>query len=180
MQIAKEVGFKRIFKYALFTGWQIIFNLLPFSPLRIWWMKLWGANIGANTVIDKIDFINLDRTGLSGLTIGDHCFLGRETILDLAGHIILEDWVTISPRTIILSHINVGFKNHPLLGLYPPQIDRTQIKTGCFIGANATLLGGVTIGEKSLIGAGSVVTKNIAPYSLAVGLPAKVKKTLQL
>lgn len=180
MQIAKEVGFKRIFKYALFTGWQIIFNLLPFSPLRIWWMKLWGANIGANTVIDKIDFINLDRTGLSGLTIGDRCFLGRGIILDLAGHIILEDWVTVSPRTIILSHINVGFKNHPLLRLYPPQIGHTQIKTGCFIGANATLLSGVIVGEKSLIAAGSIVNQDIPPHSLAAGAPARIRKSLKL
>lgn len=180
MQIIQEVRLKRVLRYAIFSFWQFIFDLLPFSPLRILWLKFGGAKIGPNTVIDKIDFINLDRTGLSGLTIGDRCFLGRRTILDLAGHIILEDWVTVSPRTTILSHINVGFKNHPLLKAYPPQTGHTQLKTGCFIGANATLLGGITVGEKSLIGAGSVVTKNIAPYSLAVGLPAKVKKTLQL
>lgn len=180
MQIAQEVGFNRIFRYVIFTAWQFIFDLLPFSPLRILWLKFGGAKIGRNTVIDKIDFINLDRTGLTGLNIGSRCFLGRGTMLDLAGKISLEDWVTVSPRVIILSHLNVGFSSHPLLKSYPPQVKHTSIETGCFIGANATLLGGITIGKKSLIGAGSVVTKNIAPYSLAVGLPAKVKKTLQL
>ena len=178
MSIIQEVGLKRVIRYALFTGWQTIFNLLPFSPLRIWWMRLWGANIGADSVIDKIDFINLDRTGLIGLNIGSRCFLGRGTMLDLAGSITLEDLVTVSPRTIILSHLNVGFSSHPLLKSYPPQVKHTSIETGCFIGANSTLLGGIIIGENSLIGAGSVVTRNIPAQSLAVGCPALVKKTL--
>jgi len=180
MQIAREVGFNRVFRYAIFTAWQFIFDLLLFSPLRILWLKFGGAKIDRNTVIDKIDFINLDRTGLMGLNIGSRCFLGRGTMLDLAGKISLEDWVTVSPRVIILSHLNVGFKNHPLVKLYPPQTGHTQLKAGCFIGANATVLGDVIISEKSLIGAGSVVTKNIPPHSLAVGLPAKVIKTFRL
>lgn len=178
MQIATEVGFKRILKYALFTVWQVMFDLLLFSPLRIWWLKLWGAHVGANTVIDKVDFVNLDRTGLSGLTIGQRCFLGRGTLLDLAGKITFADWVTVSPKVVILSHLNVGFKNHPLLKAYPPQTGHTQLKTGCFIGANATLLGGVTVGEKSLIGAGSVVTQSVPRQTLVVGSPATVKKRL--
>jgi acetyltransferase-like isoleucine patch superfamily enzyme len=178
MQIVQEVGFNRVFRYAIFTAWQFIFDLLPFSPLRILWLKFGGAKIGSNTVIDKIDFINLDRTGLVGLNIGSRCFLGRGTMLDLAGKISLEDWVTVSPRVIILSHLNVGFKNHPLVKLYPSQIGHTQVKSGCFIGANTTLLGGVVIGETSLIGAGSVVTQNIPSQSLAVGCPALVKKKL--
>lgn len=180
MQIVQEVGFKRILKYALFTGWQTVFNLLPFSPLRIWWMRLWGADIGTNTVIDKIDFINLDRTGFSGLIIGSRCFIGRGVMFDLAGKITLANWVTISPRVVILSHLNVGYKRHPLLKVYPSQIGHTQLETGCFIGANATLVNGVIIGKNSLIGAGSVVTRSIPPHSLAAGMPAQVKKSLRL
>jgi len=94
MQIIQEVGLKRIFKYAVFSFWQAIFDLLPFSPLRVFWLKVGGAKIGANNFIDKIDFFNLDRTGLSGLTIGSHCFIGRDCLLDLAGKITLNDWVT--------------------------------------------------------------------------------------
>lgn len=179
MQIAREVGAKRILRYLVFTLWQGIFDILAFSPLRIWWLRLWGARIGDNTVIDKIDFINLDRTGLAGLTIGQRCFLGRGTLLDLAGQVTLDDWVTISPRVIILSHLNVGFKSHPLLKVYPSHIGHTRLQTGCFIGANATLISGVAVGKNSLIAAGSVATHNIPAYSLAAGAPAQVKKTLK-
>lgn len=178
MQIVREVGFNRVFRYAIFSFWQFIFDLLPFSPLRILWLKFGGAKIGPNTVIDKIDFINLDRTGLPGLTIGSRCFIGRETMLDLAGKITLADWVTISPRAIILSHLNVGFKHHPLLKLYPPGVSQTRLKTGCFIGTNAVILHGVSIGEKALVGAGSVVTQSVSRQTLVVGSPATVKKRL--
>lgn len=178
MQIALEVGFKRIAKYILFSFWQFIFDLLPFSPLRIWWLKLWGAHVGSNTVIDKVDFVNLDRTGLSGLTVGQRCFLGRGALLDLAGQITLGDWVIISPRTVILSHVSVGFKTHPLYKKLPPQTGHTRLNTGCFIGANTTIIHGVTVGAKSIIAAGSVVIQNIPPQVLAAGIPAIIKKHL--
>lgn len=178
MQITREVGFKRVAKYILFSFWQFIFDILPFSPLRILWLKLGGAKVGDNTVIDKIDFINLDRTGLSGLTIGSRCFIGRGTQLDLAGHITLEDWVTLSPRVIILSHLNVGFKGHPLLGSYPPQLGQTYFRFGCFIGAGSIILSNLTIGKQSLVAAGSVVTTDVSHHSLVAGSPAKTKKDL--
>lgn len=51
-----------------------------------------------------------------------------------------------------------------------------HIKRGCWIGTKVTILSGVTIGEGSIIGAGAVVTKDIPPYSIAAGVPAKVIK----
>ena len=179
MQIAREIGLKRVLKYFIFSLWQGIFNLLPFSPLRIWWLTLWGAKIGTDTVIDSLDFINLDRTGLSGLTIGDRCFIGRGTLLDLAGTITLENWVTISPRVTILSHTTVGFKHHPLFKLYPTHANHTKIYSSSFIGAHSCILGGITIGPQALIAAGSVVTTSIPQKSLAAGNPAVIKKRLK-
>lgn len=178
MQIIQEVGLKRVFKYAVFSFWQAIFDLLPFSPLRIFWLKLAGANIGINTVIDKIDFFNLDRTGLTGLTIGRRCFIGRDALLDLAGKITLEDWVTVSPRVTILSHLTVGFSRHPLLRAYPSQVGSTRLQSGCFIGVNATILHNLTVGSRAVVAAGSVVTTDIPPQALAAGSPAQVKKRL--
>jgi len=61
-------------------------------------------------------------------------------------------------------------------GHFSPQT--VTLKEGCWIGANCIILPGVTIGKNSVVGAGSVVTKNIADYSVAVGNPAKVIKTI--
>lgn len=173
MQIIHEVGLKRVWRHFIFILWQIIFDLLLFSPLRILWLRLAGANIGNSCFIDKIDFINLDRTGAKGLSLGNNCFLGRGIQLDLAGKLTFGDWVTVSPRTQILSHINVGLKDHPLHSKIKSQVFHTKINQAVFIGAGAIILGGVTIGNNSVIGAGAVVTKNIPSHTTAVGVPAK-------
>jgi UDP-2-acetamido-3-amino-2,3-dideoxy-glucuronate N-acetyltransferase len=58
--------------------------------------------------------------------------------------------------------------------VYPEKFQRTKICKTASIGANATILGGVTIGEHAMVGAGSVVTKDVPPYTLVYGNPAKV------
>jgi len=55
----------------------------------------------------------------------------------------------------------------------------TLVKRGASIGSSATLLCGITVGEHALVGAGSVVTKDVPPYSVVVGNPAKVSKMLR-
>lgn len=172
-KIINKVGLKRLSRYFFFSLWQGVFDLLTFSPLRVLWLKAFGASIGQSTIVDKIDFINLDRMGLKGFKVGPNCFLGRRSLYDLAGTITLKDWVVVSPKATILSHMSVGFKDHPLYQQYPSKVGHTKIDSGVFIGASATILSGVTIGQKSLIGAGAVVTKNVAPQKVAKGVPAK-------
>lgn len=178
MQLAREAGFKRIIRYIIFTLWQIIFDMLPFFPLRIWWLQIWGAKIGVNTVVDKIDFMNLDQTGLKGLTIGNNSFIGRGTLLDLAGKITMGSYATVGPRVIILSHFKVGILEHPLLHIYPSKKLHTTIEENTFVGAGAVLTAGVKIGQGSVIGAGGVVNQSIPARTLAAGVPAKVIKKI--
>ena len=80
----KEIGLSRLIKYFFMELWNSIFLLLPFSPLRIWWLRLGGAKIGRGCVVDRIYLMNLDRTGLSGLSLGNDCYLGPVVLLDLA------------------------------------------------------------------------------------------------
>src|SRR3989338_4016440 len=173
-----EIGLARLIRYFIFGLWDLIFGLLPWSPLRVLWMKLFGAKISWSAVVDKVNFMNLDRTGLPGLTLGNKVFLGTGSIIDLAGRIKIEDHATVSPGSIILSHLSVGFSDHPLIKHYPKRVEKTIIGAGVFIGANATVLSGVTIGKETMVGAGSVVTKNIPEKVLAVGVPAEVKKMI--
>jgi acetyltransferase-like isoleucine patch superfamily enzyme len=80
----------------------------------------------------------------------------------------LEEDVFIGP--------NVTFTNdkYPRSKKYPDQFQFTEIAKAVSIGANATILGGIKIGEYALIGAGSVVTKDIPAFALVYGNPAKV------
>lgn len=179
MQFAREVGLKRITKYIMFTLWHGVFDLLLFSPLRIFWMRLGGASVGKNTIVDKIKFINLDRAGLKGLKIGDNCFVGKDTLIDLAAGIDLKNWVIISPRVTIISHMSVGSKKHPLYKRYPAKASSITIKQAAFVGVSSTILQGVVIGSKSIVGAGALVTNSISDNSLAAGIPAKVVKKIK-
>ncbi|HBV2904090.1 TPA: N-acetyltransferase [Citrobacter freundii] len=115
-----------------------------------------NCNICANTMIENDVIIGNNVTVKSGVYIWDG--------------ITIEDDVFIGPC--------VAFTNdkHPRSKMYPAAFLKTIVKKGASIGANATILPGIEIGEKAIVGAGSVVTKNVPPYAVVVGNPAKVVK----
>jgi len=174
----KEVGLSRILKYVIFGLWQWVFDLLPYSPFRVWWLRFGGARIEKNCVIDKIYFMNLDRTGLAGLKLGHDCYLGPLVLLDLAGKITLENQVTVAAKSTILSHHSVGFSDHPLIRFYPKKIFHTIFKSGCVLGVASIILPGVTIGQNSLVAAASLVNKDVPDQVMVAGIPAQIKKKL--
>ena len=83
----------------------------------------------------------------------------------------LEDYVFCGP-SMVFTNIKLPRSEFPQKGA--KYYLKTLVKRSASIGANATIVCGVTIGEYALIGSGAVVTKDIPPYSLAVGNPAKV------
>jgi acetyltransferase-like isoleucine patch superfamily enzyme len=110
---------------------------------------------------------------LRGVKIGKNVFIGINVFFDDARPqlITIEDNVTILVGTTILAHV------YPPIHFQKVIQEREEgviLKKYCYIGANSLILPGVTIGEFSIIGAGSVVTKSIPAYSMAYGIPAKV------
>ncbi|MCX8082107.1 MAG: acyltransferase [bacterium] len=175
----KEIGLSKALKYIIGNFCLLLFNLMFISPLRVLYLKLFGVKIGQGTVIENITFINLYRTGLKGLKIGSNCFIGAETMLDLAGQITIYDNVTIAERVTILTHMNVGYKSHPLQKYYPSTTKNVIIESGVFIGTGSIILPGVKIHKNSLIGAGSVVNSDVGSNSVVAGVPAKLIKRLE-
>jgi len=111
------------------------------------------------------------------LAVGRDCFLGRELFLDLQDRIVIEDKVTISHRVMILTHTDAGespLKHGPIPSSQAP----VTICRGAYIGASVTILPGVTIGPCAAVGAGAVVTKNVAAGTVVAGVPARLIKTL--
>jgi UDP-2-acetamido-3-amino-2,3-dideoxy-glucuronate N-acetyltransferase len=135
-------------------------------------------NIGDETMVWQHSII------LPGAKIGNYCNINAFCFIE--NDVALGDYVTVKCGVFIWDGITIEDKVH--IGpnvtftndLYPRskhnfEIARTVVKQGASLGANATIIAGITIGEFALIGAGSVVTKNIPNNTLWLGNPARQK-----
>lgn len=111
-----------------------------------------------------------------GATIGRDVFIGLDTVIDegFAPLLTIEDGAVISARTFIILH-DSAFNN--TCGL-PIKVGRVTIKQQAYIGVNSTILCGVTIGRRAIVGAGSVVIKDVPDETVVFGCPAVVRGTL--
>lgn len=132
--------------------------------------EITGTQIDASTMIFAPFYTNFGRF----ISIGKNVFINHAcSFLDLGG-ITIEDNVLIGPK------VNLITENHPL----DPADRRALVckpiflKRNVWIGAAATILPGVTIGENAVIAAGAVVTKDIPANTVAGGLPAKIIKPI--
>lgn len=173
MKALGEIGIKKAIKFGLFTFMMIIYKFMIFPQLRVIFLRLMGARIGGNVVIHNVGFFNYYRKGFKGLSIGDNSFIGDETMIDLADEIKIKENVTLAERVVVLSHTNVGYKDHPLQTFFPSISKRVVIGMGSFIGVNAVIMPGVSIAEGTFVAAGSIVTEDTKSYSLYVGTPAR-------
>ncbi len=129
-----------------------------------------GSPIDESTAIFPPFYTNFGRS----IRIGKNVFINHAcSFLDIGG-ITIEDDVQIGPR------VNLTSENHPL----DPADRKTLlikpivIKRNAWIGAGATILPGVTIGENSIVAAGAVVSHDVPPNTIVSGVPAKVVKSL--
>jgi acetyltransferase-like isoleucine patch superfamily enzyme len=173
-----EIGWQKAARFAFFTLALLPYRIALFPPLRALWLRLLGARIGRRVVAHDVRFFNTYRRGFAGLSIGDDCFLGDECLFDLAEGIVLESQVTLAERVLVLTHMNVGYQDHPLQGQFPAMAAPVVIEQGSFVGANVTILAGVKIGAGSFVAAGSVVTADVPAKSLVAGAPARPVRTL--
>ena len=178
MKSLDEIGWRRAFRFGFFTLAMVPYRLALVPPLRAPWLRLLGARVGRRTVLHDVRFFNLYRRGLAGLEIGEECFLGDECLLDLAEGIRLEPQVTLAERVLVLTHLNVGYRDHPLQGPFPAMAAPVVIERGAFLGASVTVLAGVRIGSGSFVAAGSVVTADVPPRTLVAGVPARVVRAI--
>lgn len=136
-----------------------------------------STNIGVGTKVWQFCVILKDAKIGCNCNINCHVFIEND--------VIIGDDVTIKPGVQIWDGIRIGdkvfvgpnvtFTNDlvPRSKQYPDFFEKTIIKEGASIGANATILAGITIEKFAMIGAGSLVTKNVPPYTLWYGNPAK-------
>ncbi|MDP3973600.1 MAG: acyltransferase [Candidatus Daviesbacteria bacterium] len=173
MKATEEIGVEKTIRFIVYAILQFIYGLLILPPLRKVFLTLLGAKIGSNSIIMNVKFFNWHHKGPQGLVIGSDCFIGDETLIDLYGSVTLENEVTLAQRVTVLTHLNVGYFDHPLQKYFPKSTKPVLFKRGSVIAATVTILPGVTIGHQSFVAAGSVVTKNVPDKTLVAGVPAR-------
>ena len=112
--------------------------------------------------------------------IGDNVLVGTKTVIDgqteIGSHVSLQTGVYVPSQTTIGDYVFVGphavLTNDPFPVRQDVELSGPTLKDGVSVGANATVLPGVTIGEGAFVAAGAVVTKDVPPETLAVGVPA--------
>ena len=137
-----------------------------------------GAQIGAGTKIWHFSHV------MKGARIGERCVVGQNVNVDggttIGNNVKIQNNVSVYTGVVIEDDVFLG-PSCVLTNVSNPrsQVNRhslyeaTRLKRGCSIGANATLVCGITIGRYAFVGAGSVVTKNVPDFALVVGNPAR-------
>lgn len=109
-----------------------------------------------------------------GISLGARTYIGPNSVLFGAGRIDIGDAVLISPGVVITSHQHTFRDNALDIREQPISFGNIIIEDNVWIGANATILPGVSIGRGSVVGAGAVVTRDVPPAVVVMGAPARV------
>ncbi|MBO3769365.1 MAG: DapH/DapD/GlmU-related protein [Thermoproteota archaeon] len=115
-----------------------------------------------------------------GSRIGENCLIGTGTMLDgsvkIGNNVKIQSGVYLPHETIVGDNVFIGPYACVTNDRYPvsEKLRPVTIGNGCIIGANSTLIAGVSIGDGSVVAAGSVVTRDIPPNVVVVGVPARI------
>ena len=115
--------------------------------------------------------------------ICSHCFIENEAVIGnnvtIKNGVQIWDGVTIEDNVFVGPNVTFTNDLYPRSKQHPAEYAKTLLKKGCSIGANSTIVCGVTIGENAMIGAGSVVTKDVPAGELWLGNPAKFVRKIE-
>jgi UDP-2-acetamido-3-amino-2,3-dideoxy-glucuronate N-acetyltransferase len=167
---------KKIFKINTFTG-QNLKKMQNFFAHETAIIDD-GCHIGNGTKIWHFSHI------MKGCTIGENCNLGQNVVVSpdvvlgknvkvqnnvsIYTGVVCEDDIFLGPSMVFTNVVNPRSSVNR-----KKEYQKTLVKKGATIGANSTIICGITIGQFAFIGAGAVVTKDVKPYALVVGNPAK-------
>jgi len=185
---------KLSFTYRLLRSLGLNFSEEEYGQISLWVMFISGLKHIRNSFLLKYCMYSVLLSPLNyrkirpvlwrwmGAKVGKDCFIGYEVWVDMTNtHLIeMEDHVHIANRCLLLCHqrdlsdyhigddyAKLSYNKHKIV-----------LKKGCLIGMNSMIMPGVTIGEGAIVGAGSLVTKDIPAWTIATGRPAKVVKEI--
>lgn len=136
-------------------------------------VRPWGVSVGRRAALEACVYLKLvDDDAL--LEIGDHVYLGTGVVLDVMGRVAVGPHTLIAPGCFITDH-NHGIQPGRFIDQQPCGIGPVTIGEDVWLGAQVIILPGVSIGDGAVVGAGAVVTGDVPPGAIAVGVPARVR-----
>jgi acetyltransferase-like isoleucine patch superfamily enzyme len=173
METPEEINLRELMEYYGYEGKK--------GKVRLYirFLKSWLLQFLASISPQSGLTVLLNR--MNGVKIGNHVYVGSYVQIDgtYPSLVTIEDYVSIGMNTMIFAHSNptnsIWLKKH----VYPRKTASVTIKRGAWIAPGNTILAGVTIGENSVVGACSLVVKDVEPYTVVAGVPAKPIKELK-
>jgi putative colanic acid biosynthesis acetyltransferase WcaF len=169
----KTVGLDRGRPFWYEAAWYLVKCVFFLSPvpwptkLKRWLLVRFGARVGTGLVLrPRVNFHMPWK-----LVIGDHCWIGEGCEFLNLEPIVLSDHVVVSHR-VYLAAGNHDWEDHTM----PYRNAPITIERGAWVASCAFVGPGVTVGEHSIVGAGSVVTRSVPPWTVVQGNPATVVK----
>ncbi len=130
-----------------------------------------GTSLMHGTIFHVFNYRDLPH---AGITVGKNCFFGEYTCIRGQGGVKIGDGVYTGTQVQIAAVNHVFADPNQFIKDQGITADGITIEDDVWLGSGVTIVDGVTIGKSTIVGAGAVVSKNIPPYSIAVGIPARV------
>ena len=154
----------------------LVLKVHPLADVR-------SLNIGKDTRVWQFSVI------FENARIGENCNICAHTLIEndvvIGNNVTIKSGVFLWDGTRVEDDVFIGpnatFTNDvmPRSKIYPDVFNGITLKKGASIGANATILPGITIGCKAMVGAGAVVTKDVPDYAVVVGNPATITRYIE-
>lgn len=154
----------------------LVFSLprsILFMPLKKYWLIINGSIVGKRVTF----YPGIKIHPASNIKIGNDVDLSWGLLIHTSGGVVIGDRVLIGFNTFISTGNHIIPENKGRIFSSGNKREKVSIDSDVWIGSNCVITAGVSIGEGAVVGAGSVVTKDVAPFTIVGGVPAKLIKT---
>lgn len=142
-----------------------LINKLPCHKLRLWWYRtIWRLSVGHRSYI----LLGTTFDARGNFMLGNGSVINQNCRMDNRGGITIGDNVSISADVIVLTA-----DHDPNSPTFEGRMRPVTIQDLAFVGTRAMILPGITVGKGGVVAAGSVVTKDVQPFTIVAGVPAK-------
>lgn len=163
----------RVHWYRLTGGWEIEPKCLFDRGVTI--ERAWTVKMGGRCVLQRDVWLNVGSDE-ARLEIGEFTFIGRGTEIEVSQRVVIGRGCLIAPGVFVTDHNHSTAVGMPMFE-QPCKAAPVSIGDDVWVGANAVILAGVTIGSGAIVAAGAVVNRDVPPMTIVGGVPARMIST---